>query len=140
VEVVVLSVDPQAGKISLGMKQKTPDPWLSVEAKYPAGSILTGEVVNIVDYGAFVELEPGVEGLIHMSELDIKKGIKIGDVLKLGDELEAEILVVDPKNRKLTLSHKALNKRREKEDIEKYTQDQGSGTPTLGDIMEKNKK
>jgi small subunit ribosomal protein S1 len=140
VEAVVLHIDKENERFSLGVKQLTEDPWEKVGDKYLTGSAVKGGITGITDFGVFLELEPGVEGLIHTSELDIKKGVKIGDVLKLGDELEAEILVVDPKNRKLTLSQRALGKRREKEDIDKYTQDQGSGNPTLGDIMEKNKK
>ena len=140
VEAIVLHIDKENERFSLGIKQLTEDPWEKVGDKYLSGSTVKGSITGITDFGVFLELEPGVEGLIHTSELDMKKGVKIGEVLKLGDELETEILVVDPKNRKLTLSQKVLNKRREKEDIEKYTQDQGSGTPTLGDIMEKNKK
>ena len=109
VEVMVLGVDTEAGKISLGIKQKTPDPWLSVEEKYPVGSTLDGKVVNIVDYGAFVELEPGVEGLIHVSEMSWTRRVPHpSKLLKKGDIIQARVLDVDAKRQKISLGIKQL--------------------------------
>jgi small subunit ribosomal protein S1 len=109
VEVMVLSVDVEAGKISLGMKQKTPDPWLSVEEKYPVGSTLSGKVVNIVDYGAFVELEPGVEGLIHVSEMSWTRRVPHpSKILRKGDVIQARVLDVDAAKQKISLGIKQL--------------------------------
>jgi small subunit ribosomal protein S1 len=109
VEVMVLAVDAEAGKISLGIKQKTSDPWLSVEEKYPAGSTISGKVVNIVDYGAFVELEPGVEGLIHVSEMSWTRRIPHpSKLLKKGDIIQAKVLDVDQAKQKISLGIKQL--------------------------------
>jgi small subunit ribosomal protein S1 len=109
VEVMILSVDADAGKISLGMKQKTPDPWLSVEEKYPVGSTVSGRVVNIVDYGAFVELEPGVEGLIHVSEMSWTRRIPHPSrLLRKGDVIQARVLDVDANKQKISLGIKQL--------------------------------
>jgi len=109
VEVMILSVDAEAGKVSLGMKQKTPDPWLSVEEKYPVASTVSGKVVNIVDYGAFVELEPGVEGLIHVSEMSWTRRVPHpSKILRKGDVIQARVLDVDPTKQKISLGIKQL--------------------------------
>jgi small subunit ribosomal protein S1 len=109
VEVMVLSVDAEAGKISLGMKQKTPDPWLSVEEKYPVGSTVSGKVVNIVDYGAFVELEPGVEGLVHVSEMSWTRRVPHpSKLLRKADIIQARVLDVDASKQKISLGIKQL--------------------------------
>ncbi len=140
VEAVILHIDKDNERFSLGIKQLTPDPWEGVAEKYPPGSAVSGHITGITDFGVFLELEAGVEGLIHVSELDIKRGEKPGDVMKMGDHLETEVVAVDPKNRRLTLSVKALGKRREKEEMEKYTQKQASDRPSLGDVMDKKLK
>ena len=109
VEVMVLSVDVEAGKISLGMKQKLPDPWLSVEEKYPVTSTVSGKVVNIVDYGAFVELEPGVEGLVHVSEMSWTRRVPHpSKILRKADIIQARVLDVDPAKQKISLGIKQL--------------------------------
>jgi small subunit ribosomal protein S1 len=109
VEVMVLSVDVEAGKISLGIKQKSPDPWLSVEEKYPVTSTVSGKVVNIVDYGAFVELEPGVEGLVHVSEMSWTGRVPHrSKILRKGDIIQARVLDVDPAKQKISLGIKQL--------------------------------
>lgn len=109
VEVVVLAIDTEANKISLGMKQKTPDPWLSVESKYPIGSTVSGKVVSVVDYGAFVELEPGVEGLIHVSEMSwTRRAPHPSKILKKGDIVEAKVLDIDVEKQKISLGLKQL--------------------------------
>ncbi len=109
VEVLVLSVDVEAGKISLGMKQKTPDPWLSVAEKYPVTTTVSGKVVNIVDYGAFVELEPGVEGLVHVSEMSWTRRVPHpSKLLRKGDVIQTRVLDVDPAKQKISLGIKQL--------------------------------
>jgi small subunit ribosomal protein S1 len=109
VEVMVLSVDAEASKISLGMKQKSQDPWLSVETKYPMDSVISGKVVSIVDYGAFIELEPGVEGLIHVSEMSWTRRVPHpSKMLKKGDTIQAKVLDVDPAKQKISLGLKQL--------------------------------
>lgn len=109
VEVIVLSVDADAGKISLGIKQKTQDPWLNAGEKYAIGSVVSGKVVNIVDYGAFVELEPGVEGLIHISEMSWTRRVPHpSKVFHKGDIIEAKVLDVDSSKQKISLGVKQL--------------------------------
>lgn len=106
-EVVVLSYDPENGKVSLGYKQCQNDPWESVEEKYPVGSRIKGKVINLADYGAFVELEKGVEGLIHVSEMSWSEKIKHPSrIVSVGDWVDAEVLSIDKTNRRISLSLK----------------------------------
>ncbi|MBS0625453.1 MAG: 30S ribosomal protein S1 [Verrucomicrobia bacterium] len=110
VEAIVLSVQKDEGKISLGIKQTERNPWEDVEKKYPVGSSVVAEIRNLTNYGAFVELEPGVDGLIHISDLSwIKKVSHPSEVLKKGDKVEAVILSVDPESKKITLGVKQLS-------------------------------
>ncbi|PYQ49344.1 MAG: 30S ribosomal protein S1, partial [Acidobacteria bacterium] len=109
IEVVVLKFDPQAGRVSLGYKQKTPDPWLDVVQRYPLGIKVRGKVVSLTDYGAFVELEEGVEGLIHVSEMSWTKKVRNpSKILSVGEEVEAVVSDVNVANRRISLSLKAL--------------------------------
>lgn len=109
IEVVVLDFDPNSMKVSLGLKQKTPNPWEMVDTKYPAGTKIKGTVVNLMPYGAFVELEKGVEGLLHISELSwTKKYNHPNELLAIGDRIEASVLDVDKANRKISLGLKQL--------------------------------
>lgn len=109
-DAVVLSVQKEEGKISLGIKQLERNPWEDVEKKYPVGSSVTAEIRNLTNYGAFVELEPGVDGLIHISDLSwIKKVSHPSEVLKKGDKVEAVILSVDKESKKITLGVKQLS-------------------------------
>jgi small subunit ribosomal protein S1 len=110
VEAVVLSIQKEEGKISLGIKQIEHNPWNDVENKYPLGSGVRVEIKSLTNYGAFVELEPGVEGLIHISDLSwIKKVSHPSEVLRKGDVVEAVILSVDKENKKITLGVKQLS-------------------------------
>ncbi len=109
VEVVVLSIDKENEKISLGYKQKTEDPWKNIEEKYPEGTKVKGKVVNIKNYGAFVEVEPGVEGLIHINDISwTKKVSNAQNYFKLGDEVEAVVLEVDGERKRLALGLKQI--------------------------------
>src|SRR4030095_17076663 len=93
VDVVVLNYDPENNKVSLGFKQLQSDPWLAVEQKYPVGGRVKGKVINLADYGAFVELERGVEGLIHISEMSWNEKIKhTSKILSVGNWVEAVVL------------------------------------------------
>jgi small subunit ribosomal protein S1 len=104
IEVVVLEVDHEKERISLGLKQKMGNPWEGVEDRYPVHSRVRGRVVSVMPYGAFIELEPGVEGLIHVSEMSWTKRIaKASDVLKVGDEVEAVVLSVNAAEQKISL-------------------------------------
>jgi len=107
VEVQVIRFNPETQRISLGMKQLMADPWDGIEAKYPALSQFMGRVTNITDYGAFVELEPGVEGLVHVSEMSwTKKNVHPGKIVATSQEVEVRILDVDPVKRRISLGIK----------------------------------
>lgn len=107
VEVMVLDVDPPARRISLGMKQTEPNPWHSIEERYPVGTRVTGTVRNLVDFGAFVELEEGIDGLIHVSDMSwIKRVRHPSEALKKGDTVEAVVLHVDKNARRISLGLK----------------------------------
>lgn len=109
ITVTVLKYDAARERISLGMKQLAPDPWDGVEERYPKGARVGGRVVNVADYGAFVELEPGVEGLIHVSEMSWSRRMKHpSKVVKPGDVVEAIVLDVHPKERRISLGFKQL--------------------------------
>lgn len=109
VTAIVLSIQKEEGKISLGIKQLEANPWDDVVKKYPVGANVKAEIKNLTNYGAFVELEPGVEGLIHISDLSwIKKVSHPSEVLKKGDVVDAAILSVDPESKKITLGVKQL--------------------------------
>ena len=104
IEVVILDVDQERSRISLGLKQTQANPWDTIETKYPAGARLRGKVVNIVAYGAFVELEPGIEGLVHVSEFSWTKHVaRASDVLKIGDEVDVVVLSVNKEEQKIAL-------------------------------------
>ncbi len=109
VTVKVLKFDREKERVSLGLKQLTPDPWESVDERYPINSRVIGRVVNVTDYGAFVELEPGVEGLIHISEMTWSRRMKHpSKVVKPGDQVEAVVLEVHAKERRISLGLKQL--------------------------------
>ena len=104
VEAVVLKYDREKQKISLGLKQKTQDPWLSVVEKYPVGMRVHGKVTSLADYGAFVELERGIEGLVHVSEMSWTQRIKHpSKVMAVGDMVDAQVLAVDPAAKRISL-------------------------------------
>ena len=107
VNVQVIRFNPETQRISLGMKQLEADPWAGVEAKYPVSAKFTGRVTNITDYGAFVELEPGVEGLVHVSEMSwTKKNVHPGKIVSTSQEVEVMVLDVDPDKRRISLGLK----------------------------------
>ncbi|MFA5043555.1 MAG: 30S ribosomal protein S1 [Kiritimatiellia bacterium] len=103
-EVVILGIDFDKERVSLGLKQKTPNPWDNIESKFPVGSRVHGKVVNLVPYGAFVEIEEGVEGLVHVSEISwIQRVGRASDVLAIGDEVEAVVLNINRADQKISL-------------------------------------
>ena len=109
IKVKVLQYDPDTNRVSLGMKQLVPHPWERVEQKYPEGTLVSGKVVNLTKYGAFVELEPGVEGLVHVSELSWTKKIKNPkQVLKVGETIKAIVLTVSREERRISLGVKQI--------------------------------
>ena len=108
-KVMILKYDRETGRISLGVKQLKPDPWLHVESRYAIGSRVRGKVVSLVDYGAFVELEPGIEGLVHISEMTWSHEIKHpSKLVAVGDQVEAQVLNVERKGRKISLGMKQV--------------------------------
>jgi small subunit ribosomal protein S1 len=107
VKVQIIRINPETQRISLGMKQLLADPWQGIESKYPVGAKFSGTVTNIADYGAFVELEPGVEGLIHVSEMSwTKKNVHPGKIVSTSQQVEVQILEVDPNKRRISLGLK----------------------------------
>jgi small subunit ribosomal protein S1 len=109
VKVQVIRFNPETQRISLGMKQLEADPWEGVELKYPSGAKFKGRVTNITDYGAFVELEPGVEGLVHVSEMSwTKKNVHPGKIVSTSQEVEVMVLDVDPQKRRISLGLKQV--------------------------------
>jgi small subunit ribosomal protein S1 len=109
VEAMVLSIDREAQKISLGLRQIEVNPWMQVEDKYPVGTVIKGKIRNIVPYGAFVELEEGLEGLIHISDISWTRKLNHpSEVLKRGETVEAKVLSVDQENKKISLGLKQL--------------------------------
>ncbi|HKW88372.1 MAG TPA: 30S ribosomal protein S1 [Candidatus Acidoferrales bacterium] len=110
VEVVVLDLKPEQRRISLGLKQTLPDPWAAVAEKYAVGSVVSGRVRNLAEFGAFVELEEGIEGLIHVSDFSWTERVRNpGDKLKKGDTVQAKVLKIDSEHRRLSLGIKQLN-------------------------------
>ena len=136
VEAVVLNIDSQNERFSLGIKQLTPDPWKDVARRYRKGEIITGKVTNVTDFGAFVELEEGIEGLVHVSEISREKIEKPSDLLKVGDRVSALVLHIDPHERRIGLSLKEMKEKVEKAEIEKYISNQGPTPPSLGELIQ----
>ena len=114
IEVIVLGVDKERERISLGYKQTRPHPWESIEEKYIIGTVVKGKVARIASFGAFVELEPGVDGLVHISEVADHHVEKVEDVLKVGDEIDVKVLDVDPEGKRISLSIRATLPPKEK--------------------------
>ncbi|MDA7527366.1 S1 RNA-binding domain-containing protein [Planctomicrobium sp.] len=126
VEVKVLSIDQEKGKISLGMRQLTQNPWKVAESKYEKGATVSGRVTKTETFGAFVELEPGIEGLVHISELEHRRVKRVTEVLNAGDVIEVQVLEVNPSKKRISLSMKALKakpepvEKPEEPDLPKY--------------------
>ncbi len=124
VKVKVLSMNEEKGKISLGLKQTTPEPWSIIDDKYALDQIVSGRVVQIKEYGAFIELEPGLDGLVHISEVANKRVSNIAEELEVGQEVEAKILDIDTERKRISLSLKqASSDYEEVENVEEDAQD-----------------
>ncbi len=139
VSAIVLKIDKEKQRISLGMKQLAGDPWSKeIPEKYPVGSVAKGKVVRITDFGIFVELEEGVEGLIHVSESGVEPPVRAEDVLKAGEEVTAKVVKIDLADKKIALSIKEHNKDRERAEVAEYMENQGGGGGiTLGEAARK---
>jgi ribosomal protein S1 len=137
VKTAVLKYDPERQRVSLGLKQITPDPWKEAAAKYKVGEKVEGKVVSLTDYGAFVELQEGVEGLIHVSEMKSERVEDPRSVVKEGDVVKAEVITVDPQDRRIGLSMKTVTGREETEGAAEYmaAERQAHRPVTLGDLI-----
>ncbi len=135
VEAVVLNIDVENERFSLGIKQLLPDPWTTLAERHPVGSKLKGKVTKVTDFGAFVEVEPGIEGLVHVSEMKDERVENPRDVVKEGDEIDVKVIDMDTQERKVALSIKAMN--RDDDDYREYLRKQGDARARLGDLMEK---
>jgi small subunit ribosomal protein S1 len=118
------------------VKQLEKDPWDGISQRYSSGDIVDGSVTNITDFGIFLELTEGIEGLIHVSEIDRNKAGKLSQFANVGDSLRALIISIDERERKIGLSLKALEKKTEKEDLEEYVTQQPSSESSLGEVLE----
>ncbi len=136
VEAVVLNIDTKNERFSLGIKQLIPDPWKELARRYRKGEVVTGKITNLTDFGAFVELEEGIEGLVHVSEISREKVERPSDVLKVGDKVSAVVLHIEPNERRIGLSIKGLKEKTEKADVEKYMSNQGSSYDNLGSLIQ----
>lgn len=136
VRAVVLGVDIENERFSLGLKQLEADPWANIEDKYKIGSQYDVKVVKVADFGVFVELESDIEGLIHISELSTKRVEKVEDVINVGDTIKAEIITIDRDSRKIGLSAKLVKLREQKADVEDYVKKATATSKTsLGDLF-----
>jgi small subunit ribosomal protein S1 len=134
VKVKIIKINHETHRISLGMKQLLDDPWQGIEAKYPVGTRFKGRVTNITDYGAFVELEPGIEGLIHVSEMSwTKKNVHPGKIVSTSQEVEVQVLEVDPVKRRISLGLKQTMRNPWELFVEKYP----SGSVVEGEVKNK---
>jgi small subunit ribosomal protein S1 len=133
IQAVVLKIDRENERFSLGVKQLEPDPWQEAITKYPIGSLVTGKITNVTDFGVFVEVEEGIEGLVHVSEVSEEKINTPVGIYKIGDDLETRVINVSAKDRKIGLSIKALSVTEESV-VEEYQKKQASPS-TIGDLL-----
>lgn len=132
----VLRVDRESGKVSLSLKQLLPDPWSTAKEKYPVGSIVRAKVVRLAPFGAFVQLEPGVEGLVHISHLSDRHVVHPEDVVSEGEEIEVKVLSVDPEEKRMRLSvREAVREREGRSRRSHQARNQESGEVTIGDVV-----
>ena len=134
VETVLLEIDIEGERLSLGIKQTTDDPWQTIVNRYPVGSKVKGKVTSITDFGVFVEIEEGVEGLVHLSQLGLDRGADPRGVFSAGQELECEITEINNEERRISLSVSAIRSRREKEEMAGFMED-SSTQVTFGDFF-----
>jgi len=127
VEAKVLGVNVENERFSLGIKQMAPDPWQVVASSHPVGSKIKGQVTSVPDFGVFVRIEEGVEGLVHVSQLSSERVDKPSSLYKVGDEIEAEVVSIDPADRKIGLSVRALRRSEERQEMESYLKREKEG-------------
>ncbi len=136
IQAVVLNVDKDKERFSLGVKQLKPDPWESVPEKYPLGVQVTGKVTNVTDFGVFVELEEGIEGLIHVSEIGPGKVKTPVGMFEVGDEVTAKVINIAPLERRIGLSLKKISEDEERSYYDEYSSGSGRTGTTLGSLLQ----
>lgn len=136
VEVYVLSVDKEKERISLSLKKTIPEPWENIGDRIHVGDIIEGKVVRIAPFGAFVQVEPGVDGLVHISQISHNRINKVEDVLNVGDDVKAKVMELDAENKKISLSIKEAADEENKKENESYITEQQSENVTIGDVVE----
>jgi small subunit ribosomal protein S1 len=136
IEAVVLNIDADKERFSLGVKQLTPDPWDNIESQYPIGRVLEGVVTKILDFGAIVELQADIEGLIHISEISMEKVENVSSHLSEGEKVRSKVISLIPEERKIGLSIKRLLEFEQSEEYSEFMKDQSSGSSTnLGELI-----
>ena len=134
VEAVVLDIDVANERLSLGVKQLTTDPWETISQRYPVGTKVDGTISSITDFGLFVEIEEGVEGLIHNSQLGVDKSENIAEMFKVGSKIDSEVTNIDREERRISLSIKAIKRRQDKEQMAEFMEDTSTAV-TFGDLL-----
>ena len=127
VDAVILGIDVENERISLGIKQSSADPWVTLQQEHPVGSRINGKVTSVTDFGVFVEVADGIEGLIHISQLSTERVEKPSALFEVGNLVEAEVIHIDPREHKMGLSVKALRRSEEREEMEAYLQREREG-------------
>lgn len=140
VQAVVLNIDAENERLSLGIKQLMPDPWDEIPSKFKPGTRIKGKVTSVTDFGVFMEIEEGIEGLVHISELSQEKLASTKDFAAVGDELEAVVLNVDTVEKKIALSIKSLQTAIDKAELASYMGSQGEARSNLGELLKEGLK
>jgi small subunit ribosomal protein S1 len=135
IQAVVLKIDRENERFSLGIKQLEPDPWQAALSNYPVGAIVEGKITNVTDFGIFVQLEEGVEGLVHVSEISKEKITTPVGMYNVDDNLQVKVINVSSKDRKIGLSIKALDEDTGEETLKEYKKKQAAGPATIGDLL-----
>lgn len=138
VQAVVLNIDKENERFSLGIKQIHADPWESIPERYPSGTKVTGKVTSVTDFGVFLEIEEGIEGMIHVSELSKERVSSPADFTREGEELNAMVLKVNKKDKKIALSIKSLEKAGDYDQVKSYMHSQEVVASNLGDLLKEN--
>jgi small subunit ribosomal protein S1 len=138
VQAVVLNIDKENERFSLGIKQIHADPWESIPERYPSGTKVTGKVTSVTDFGVFLEIEEGIEGMIHVSELSKERVSSPADFTREGEELTAMVLKVNKKDKKIALSIKSLEKAGDYDQVKSYMHSQEVVASNLGDLLKEN--
>ena len=135
IQAVVLKIDRENERFSLGIKQLEPDPWMAALNNFPGGAIVEGSITNVTDFGIFVQLEEGVEGLVHVSEISKEKVTTPVGMYNVGEKLKVKVINVSSKDRKIGLSIKALDEGSSEDSIQDYKKKQAAGPSTIGDLL-----